>query len=153
MHCLVRVSILIEPPVAAVYALIPTLSPVISLMGQSLLVLPSVHLVIVSIRILPIESALRVSLEVLPHLRVSIPLRSCLILRGVDMSCVGGEDWSLLGLRDCDIDVWMVGRQMVVSNTGSNSEGGLPDLLAVDEGSDEAEAECLLDVHSIVNYF
>lgn len=93
MHCLMRVSILIKPPVAGVYALIPTLSPVISLMGEPLLVLPSMHLMIVSVRVLPIESALRVSLEVLPHLRVSLSLRACLILRGVDVSSVGGEDW------------------------------------------------------------
>lgn len=153
MHCLMRTSILIEPPVAAVHALIPSLSPVISLMGQPLLILPSVHLVIVSIRVLPIESALGVSLEVLPHLRVALSLRAGLIFRGVDVSGVGGEDWRLVDLRGCDIDSGVVGRQVVVSHAGSDSEGGLRNLFAVDEGSDEAESEYFLDVHSIVNYF
>ena len=145
------ISMLIEPPVAAVHALIAGFSPMVGLMSQSLLILPPVDLVIVSIRILPIESALRVSLEVLPHLRVPVSLRACLVIRSVDVASIGG-DW-FLGLGSCDVDSGMVGGIVVAVDAGSDSERGLCDLLAADEGSDEAEAECFLDVHSIIKYF
>lgn len=83
---------LIEPSVAAVHALIASFSPMISLMSQSLLVLPSVNLVIVSICVFSIKCTLRVSFEVLPDLGVSLSLRACFIFGGVNMSGVGGDD-------------------------------------------------------------
>lgn len=123
-------SVFIDPPVAAVHALIVSLCPVVSFMRESLFVLPAVHLVVVFVRVLPVECALCVSLEVLPHPGVSLSLRARLVLRGVDVSGVGGEDGRMLGLRSGHVDAGMVGRLVAVSYAGS--EGGLRDLVAVD---------------------
>ena len=150
VDCLMGAAVLIDPPVAAVHALVCRLGPVIRLVGESLFVLPAVHLVVVSACVLPIEGALCISLEVPPHLCVALSLRARLVFGGVDVSGVGGEDWRPIGLRSGHIDAGVIGSLVAVPN--ADSEGGLGNLLAVDEGGEEAEAECFLDVHAM-NYF